>query len=81
MHVGAVVTAAAMSWGASRGVCAVRLDDVLVDMVSMWMMKVPVMQVVDVTAVTDSRVTAVRPVLMLVSGVCCVGAARQNRSP
>lgn len=75
------VTCAALPWSALRRICGARLDDMLVDVVSVRMMQVPIMQVVDMIAVTDGSMTASRTMLMRMVGVCGVRAGRHDRPP
>lgn len=76
-----IVTSAAVLRSAALGIFRVYPDDVLVDMVAMRMMQMPIMQVVDVTVMADSGVTASVTVLMRVLGVSGMGAGRHEWPP
>jgi hypothetical protein len=75
------VTCAALPWSALRRICGARLDDMLIDVVSVRMMQVPIMQVVDMIAVTDGSMTASRTMLMRMVCVCGARAGRHGRPP
>lgn len=60
------VTAAAMTRGAAIGIVAGHADHMLVDMAFVRVVKMAVMQVVDVIAVAHGRVPATGPMLMSV---------------
>jgi len=64
-----VVRAARVCWGARGGVGSGDGDHVLVDMAVVWMVKMPLVQVVDVPVVLDRGVAASRSVLVIVSAV------------
>jgi len=54
------------------------LDDVFVDMAAMGVMKVPIVQVIDVIAMTDRRMTAAGIMVMIMfAGVLVVAAAHR----
>lgn len=64
-----IMSATVMVRCTSVWVLCADLKPVLVYMIGMWMMQVPVMQVIDVIAMFDGRVPAVRAVLMVVVGM------------
>ena len=73
-----IVAGAAMRWSATHRICVARLDYMLVNMVSMRMMQVSIMQVVDMITVADGGMTAFRTVLMRVPIVRRLGACRHD---
>lgn len=62
MNMTGVMTAAAMSTAA--------IETMLVDMIAMLMMKVSIMEIIDVIAVRHSRVTTCARMLMIMMIVC-----------
>ena len=56
-------------------------DGVLVDMIAVNMMKVPVVEVVDVAVVKHGGMSATWAVLMVVGGVVGLSAGRHHRAP
>ncbi|WP_242467768.1 hypothetical protein [Thiocapsa imhoffii] len=79
MHVTGVMTSAVMRRRALIGIGRSHRNDVLVDMVSMRMMEMPVVQVIDVAVVLDRRVPATGAMFMIVIGVFL--AAHRSRPP
>ena len=76
MNMTRLMPAATMVGGAIVGVLARYLDHVLVDMTFMRMVKVPVVQIVDVATVAHGRVPASQPVLM---SMVSMGWSRTSR--
>lgn len=66
MHMVRVVTGTGLSMIAAVGVGLADFDDMLIDMIAMRMMKMTVMQVVDMVAVTNGSVPAILAMLMRV---------------
>ncbi len=66
MHVMGIMTTAGMRRRASIGIGGSHRNGVLVDMVSMRMVEVPVMQVIDVTVVLHRSVPATGAMFMIV---------------
>jgi hypothetical protein len=77
VHVIGIVTAARMPRLASRGVARVDRDHALVDVVAVGVVKVAIVEVVDVTVVLDGAMTAGRAVDVLVPLVNQVRAHRE----
>ena len=75
-----IMTPASMIRGAAIGVVAGDVDHVLVDMISMRMVEMTVVQVVDVPAVPNGGVPATRTVLVSVVGMVGRGASRHRGS-
>lgn len=69
MRMGVRVAAAGVVGSAASRVVRADVDRVLVYMILMGMMKMPVVQVIDVVTVPDRRVAAVDSVLVTVIGV------------
>jgi hypothetical protein len=61
-----VVAFAVMVWSAFGGVCCVHVEAVLINMIAVWVVKVTVVQVIDVIVVPDRGVSAVWAMLMIV---------------
>ena len=57
------------------------LDPMFVYVVTMWMMQMPIMQIVDVVAVPDSGMAAVRAMLMVVMGMVRFVACAHRETP
>ncbi|HVW51951.1 MAG TPA: hypothetical protein VHC91_16435 [Trinickia sp.] len=57
------------------------LDPMFVDVVTMWMMQMPIMQIVDVVAVPDSGMAAVRAMLMVMVGMMRFVACAHRETP
>ena len=57
------------------------LDPMLVYVVAMWMMQMPIMQIVDVVAVPDSGMAAVRAMLMVMVGMVVFVACAHRATP
>ena len=74
MDMAGFMTPAAMVRSAAVGVVSGDVDHVLVDMILMRMVKVAIVQIVDVAAVAHGRVAATRPMLVSVVGVVGCGA-------
>jgi hypothetical protein len=64
VDVAAVVALAGMLWGTPLGVLDVDLEHVLVDVITVRMMQVALVQVVEMIAVRNGRVAAAGPVLV-----------------
>jgi len=75
-----LMAAAAVVGGAGVGIAARHLDHMLVDMIVVRVVKMPVMQVVDVAAMAHGGVAATRPMAMGMVGVAGVGAVRHFQS-
>jgi hypothetical protein len=69
VHVACIMSAAIVVRRTLIRVFRADLKFVLVDMIAMRMMQVTIMQVIDMIAVLDSSVSAVRAVLMVVVGM------------
>jgi hypothetical protein len=69
VHVACIMSAAIVVRRTLIRVFRADLKFVLVDMIAMRMMQVTIMQVIDMIAVPDSSVSAVRAVLMVVVGM------------
>jgi hypothetical protein len=76
-----IMGAAVMARCTSVRVLCADLKPVLVYMIGMRMMQVPVMQVIDVIAMFDGRVPAVRAVLMVVVGMMGFVAGAHLEAP
>jgi len=57
------------------------LDPMFVYVVTMWMMQMPIMQIVDVVAVPDSGMSAVRAMLMVMVGMMRFVACAHRETP
>src|SRR5712671_2487114 len=75
-----IMTAAAMIRGAAIGVVAGQVDHVLVDMIFMRMVKVTIVQVVDVAAVLHGGVPTTRTVSVSVARMVGCGASSHRGS-
>jgi len=73
--------AAAVVCRALVGVAAGHLDHVFVDMIAVRVVKVPVVQIVDVAAMAHGGMSAARPMAMGVVGVVRVGASGHFNHP
>ena len=69
MPMALVVTAAGMVRRAQSGIAVAHIDRVLVDVIAMRVMKMAIVQVVEVIPVLDRGVATGRPVLMRMVGV------------
>ena len=69
MHMSGVVTSTTMVRGAAIGVFAADIDHVLIDVISMRMMQVTIVQVIDMATVPYRGMAAARPVLVGVAGM------------
>jgi hypothetical protein len=81
MCVSRLVTRAAMRRSALHRICAAHVNDVLIHVIAVWMVQMPIMQIVDMITVTDSGMPAGWTVLMRVPSVCRVGTCRHDASP
>jgi len=72
------VTLAPVFWCAPYGVRVADLDDVLIDVIFVHVVKVAVMQIVHMSVVPDGDMATPRPVLMVVSRVMGVGTFRHG---
>lgn len=66
MHMVGIMTTALMALSAGVWVDISHFDDMLIHMISMGMVKMPIVEVVDVVEVLDSGVTTVWPMGMIV---------------
>lgn len=80
VHMAGIMTAAAMIRGAAIGVVGGDVDHVLVDMISMRMVEVTIVQVVDMPAVPHGGVPAIRTVLVSVVRMVGRGASSHRGS-
>jgi hypothetical protein len=78
MHVARVVTGAAMLRSALVWIGRGDLDDMFIDVVTVDMMKMPIMQIIDMATMMDGRMTAMRAVNMRMIGVLGVRACRHG---
>ncbi|HUB50198.1 MAG TPA: hypothetical protein VMB73_34945 [Acetobacteraceae bacterium] len=69
MHMSWLMSRAAVAWRAVVRICRAHFDHVLIDMIAMGMMKMAIMQIVHVVAMTNGGMTAAGAVLMIVIGV------------
>ena len=75
-----IMTPASMIRGAAIGIVGGDVDHVLVDMIFMWVMKVTIVQIVDMAAVPNGGVPATRTVLVSVARVVGGGASSHRGS-
>ncbi len=73
VHVRGIVALAYVARRAAGRIRSIDRDRAFVDVVAVHHMQMPVVQVVDVTAVLNGKVAAVAPMNMIVSGVRAVG--------
>jgi len=81
MRMALVVCAAAMLGCAPVGICWRHFNLMFVDVIAMYMMQMPVVQVVNVAFVADSRVTAIGSVKVRMTTMLRIGASCHDRSP
>ena len=71
---GAVLVAfTADLWRAAHGIVVADRNDMLLNLIAFWVFKVPILKIIDVVAVADGHVAAVRAVLVSVAGVSGTG--------
>jgi hypothetical protein len=81
MHVACIMGTAGVAWSTLVRIFRADLEPVLVYMIAMRMMQVPIMQVIDMIAMFDGRVPAVRAVLMVVVGMMRFVASAHTEAP
>lgn len=80
MRVARVVLLARMSWRTCIRIGFANLDDVIVDVATMGVMKVSIVKIIDVIAVTDRRMATAGLVVMIVFARVLVVAAAHSRA-
>jgi hypothetical protein len=81
MHMALIVCATAVPGGASVGVGGRHLNSMFIDMVTVHMVQVPVMQIINMASMPDSRVTTIGSVDMRMVRMLRIGAGRHVAPP